>query len=719
MVAASQWLLSSYFAQQQIQQKFHQTIDAIQTYLDEKVSYAANLCNTLSQNPDLVESLQFMKLTGDITLAQSKIESAIQNTNYNVVFTDMSGEILYASPKNTKHYQIIDPLKQTLEDGMMHNILTKNNYVQAHSLKMIQNDWESLGILDIYIPFNRQFLTKIVQYCRSHLSLLNQHDDVLVSCHGINFDLKQPYPEIQTIHERRHQLFIHTFNIMNQPLSFIIFVNIENELSERRIQFIMTLIVLAVILILALILNHFYAHRLADPLEKLAETAEIIADGDYSARVDSFKTPIPEIQGILKSFNKMIIAIEKNMQDLIDAQKAAEVASQAKSDFLANMSHEIRTPMNGVTGMLTLLADTDLTDKQENFVSICQSSANALLVIINDILDFSKIEAGKLALESIPFSLKNTIAKLLPPLQLQAQEKNIEVTVSFSTDLPTQFIGDPDRIRQILNNLIGNAIKFTEKGSIDLTVELQKQTEAYSIIYMSVADSGIGIPDDKQPSLFDAFTQADTSITREYGGTGLGLSISKKLVSLMGGTIAFHSKVNRGSTFWFTIMLKNVDSSEISTNPLGEIPQEVKQLPKSAPQKKVYEQFSFQYPLLLVEDNPVNQKVATSFLKRLGCECDIANNGKEAIELLSEKDYALVFMDIQMPVMDGVLATQTIRDTQSTVKNHDIHIIALTAHAMEGDRDKFMQIGMNDYLSKPLNIKAIRRALRRFQSKAD
>ncbi len=379
---------------------------------------------------------------------------------------------------------------------------------------------------------------------------------------------------------------------------------------------------------------------------------------------------------------------KKMEEELTQAKETAEASVKSKELFLANMSHEIRTPMNAIMGLGDLLKETTLTEKQYKYVSTISSSGKNLLTIINDILDFSKIEAGKLEIEKIPFDIVYSVDKTIEVFEPLAKEKELTFNYEIDKSLKREVLGDPTRLNQILINLLGNAFKFTEKGIVELNVNLVEKTKSNYNVRFSVKDSGIGISQENLETIFDSFTQAESSTARLYGGTGLGLSICYQLIALMGGELKVESEIGKGATFYFDLSFDILKSKQL----IGSITDfDLKENIK----------------VLLVEDNKVNQFLAQTILSEWNCLVKCADNGSVAVEELKETSYDVILMDVRMPVMNGEEATKIIRN-ELAIKTP---IIALTANAIKGDKEKYLALGMNDYISKPFNKESLKEVL--------
>ncbi|MCC6242468.1 MAG: response regulator [Gemmatimonadaceae bacterium] len=403
--------------------------------------------------------------------------------------------------------------------------------------------------------------------------------------------------------------------------------------------------------------------------------------------------------------------LEKTNRELTVSNAAALEASRAKSAFLAAMSHELRTPMNGVVGMTELLLTTSLDPQQRESATVIQRSALSLLRILNDVLDFSKIEAGHMQTERAPFALKVTTEHALQLLGPRIAQKGLELSLEWDDGLPTNVIGDAMRVSQILTNLVGNAAKFTLAGSIRVRISGHQRDSNDWWVRFDVIDTGIGIAGDVLPRLFESFSQADSSTTREYGGTGLGLAIVRRLCEIMGGECGAESNFGRGSQFWFALPFEVSTTATPVVNPMARAGSDA-----PAPSDNNKAPSGSQQRVLVVEDNDINQVVARGFLKALGYACDVVSNGREAVEVLcAPHTYDVVMMDWQMPELDGLAATRRVRAFEQAHARRATPIIALTANALVGDRERCLEAGMDDFLSKPFQLTELAEKLNRWR----
>ncbi len=467
-----------------------------------------------------------------------------------------------------------------------------------------------------------------------------------------------------------------------------LYKEIDNHIAKVKLYASAMLVLLAGLMVL--VINYMAI----GPVRKISRYLDTLAEGEIpepltiktNHEIESLTTSANQLADFMRQKDEREIELLYTKDQLQVAHDAALSSSRAKSEFLATMSHEIRTPMNAILGVLDLVNDSELDESQKQLVKTGQDSGHLLLSIINDILDFSKMDAGKLKLENKEFNLHKTFSSTVELVRPLAEEKSLRIDLHIDPTLPKAVVGDSNRLQQILLNLANNAVKFTHNGGVDISVKHTSNIDGSHVLHCAVKDTGEGIPRDKQNSLFEEFTQVDQSYSRSHEGTGLGLAICKRLVNLMKGDIEFQSSQNHGSTFEFTVELGSVCA------------------PSSIDSKLEFDHqtdLDLDARILLVEDNPANQLVISKILECAGLKSDIANNGLEALEAIQSAPYDIVLMDISMPVMDGIAATQAIRALPDL--NRDLPIIALTAHTLNGDKQHYLDKGMSGHLAKPID----------------
>jgi len=679
------------------------------TYVKTHDKYNDNL-RTLSKEYDYIYDIFLIDNKGNILYSLNKEDDFATNL--------INGK--YSSTKFATSY------KKTLTSGRItfsdiQRYKPSNNTLAGFlNAPLINDNGEIIGVLSLQIrddsfifpvkhsnDYNNYFLGQD-KYLRSEINSPNDALNIKLNEAQFSVFLNQN----SEIHKPIYYTNLFNKNVMGIyhyvkifDVTWILVSEIDEDILFESTHTLTKKMLLSVGLLVFILvfISFFIAKKITKPIERLTQANIMFTMGKRDIQIET-SDENKELSQLTLSFNSMINSLNENENELKKQTKNAQIALEAKSQFLASMSHEIRTPMNGVIGMLGLLLNTKLTKQQLDYVSIAQNSANSLLGLINDILDFSKVEAGKMDLEIIEFNIYDELRAFLQTMKFSANQKGIQLLLDMSKLEHNIVISDPTRIRQILNNLVANAIKFTSDGDIRVIAVLKKHSATDADLIVTIEDDGIGIPQDKIEHLFESFSQVDKSTTRKYGGTGLGLAIVKKLCVLMGGDIKVKSELGVGSSFEFYIPIGLSDKPMLIQENNYQVTELTADLDKDL-------------NLLLVEDNITNQIVAQGILKNFGFNVDIANNGQEAIEKLQNCEsnkYSLILMDCQMPIMDGYQATRAIRSAKAGNLFKDIPIVAMTANAMRGDKEKCFNAGMDDYISKPIDLNALENILKKW-----